>query len=43
MAPWTENKPVAQVGLKEMIYLLNNKKVEKRNKMSKVMGGGKLV
>ena len=43
MAPSTENKPVGQVNLKEMIHLLNNEKIEKRTRVSMVMGCCKTV
>ena len=42
-APIEENKPIAQVGLKELMIMLYNKKVEKRARMSKISRGGCLV
>ena len=38
-----ENEPIAQIGLKELMIMLYNKKVEKRVRMSKISGGGRLV
>ena len=43
LAPTEENKPLAQVGIKELIIMLHNKKVERRARISKISGAGLLV
>ena len=43
LAPTEENKPIANIGIKELIVMLYNKKLEKRARMSKISGAGLLV